>query len=215
MSSETRDLLALPVGDLLDQLAAEVPTPGGGAAAALAGALAAGLTSMVARYTLGRERFAHVADRVRALLARSEALREMLAQGANADAAAYAALAAAYRLPRADAAQRAARQAAIAQAARRAAEVPLDLAARCAELLALAEELAAVGNPQLISDVGAAAALAEGAVQALLLNAEVNLPSVGDAAFAAAVAERAAAYRAQAAAHHAATRERIRAALGG
>lgn len=213
MTSETRDLLALPVADFLDQLAAELPTPGGGAAAALAGALAAGLTSMVARYTLGRERFAHVADRVAALLHRSETLRAALAHGADADAAAYAALAAAYRLPRADDAQRAVRQAAIARAARTAADVPLDLAARCVELLALAEELAAIGNPQLISDVGATAVLAESTVEALLLNAEVNLPSVGDATFAADVAERAAAYRAQAAVHRSATLARVRAAL--
>ncbi|MBI2322086.1 MAG: cyclodeaminase/cyclohydrolase family protein, partial [Chloroflexi bacterium] len=136
-----------------------------------------------------------------------------LAHGANADAAAYAALAAACRLPRADDTQRAARQAAIARAARTAAEVPLDLTARCVELLALAEELAAVGNPQLISDAGAAAALAGGALEALLLNAEVNLRSAGDAAFAADVVERATTYRAQATAHRAATLVRVRAAL--
>jgi formiminotetrahydrofolate cyclodeaminase len=213
MTDRTTDLLALSAAAFLDRLAAETPTPGGGAAAALAGALAAGLTSMVARYTLGRERFAAVAKPVSDLLARSEAIRAALMAGVEADAAAYAALAAAYKMPRGSDEERAARQAAIAQAARTAAEVPLDLAAQCVALLALAEQLAEIGNPQLVSDVGAATTLANGALHALLFNAEVNLPSVRDAVFAASVRERAAAYRAQAAAHRAATLERVRATM--
>ncbi|MDP8924785.1 MAG: cyclodeaminase/cyclohydrolase family protein, partial [Chloroflexota bacterium] len=66
-------LYAVPVTEYLDRLASGDPTPGGGSAAALAGALAAALVSMVCNLTTGRDKFADVEEEVVAIRAEAEA----------------------------------------------------------------------------------------------------------------------------------------------
>src|SRR2546423_15659333 len=82
-------VLDLAVHDFSAQLAAKQPTPGGGSAAALVGALGAGLVSMVCQYTVGRERYADVEEAAQRVLARAEELRMELEQAVEADVAAY------------------------------------------------------------------------------------------------------------------------------
>src|SRR5437773_34804 len=84
----------------LDQLAGGAPVPGGGSAAALAGALAAALVAMVARLTIGRKTYAGVQQRVAEILAEADALRAQLRRLVDDDAAAYTKVSAAYRLPK-------------------------------------------------------------------------------------------------------------------
>src|SRR5947208_12604032 len=80
-------------------LAAKQPTPGGGSAAALAGALGAGLVRMVCRYTVGRERYAEVEDAMQRVLARSESPREALEEAVEADVAVYGSCSDAQSMP--------------------------------------------------------------------------------------------------------------------
>src|SRR2546423_13302767 len=82
-------VLDLAVHDFSAQLAAKQPTPGGGSAAALVGALGAGLVSMVCQYTVGRERYADVEEAAQRVLVRAEELRVELEQAVEADVAAY------------------------------------------------------------------------------------------------------------------------------
>src|SRR5947208_10026892 len=91
---------SLPVREFSDQLAAGQPTPGGGSAAALAGALGAGLVSMVCNFTVGREKYADVEDEMRGVLRRSEELRGELERAVEDDVAAYGGYAEAQRMPR-------------------------------------------------------------------------------------------------------------------
>src|SRR5919199_5009336 len=78
-----------PVAEFSARLAAKEPTPGGGSAAALAGALGAGLVSMVCNYTVGREKFADVDEEMRGVLHRSEELRAELERAVDEDVEAY------------------------------------------------------------------------------------------------------------------------------
>jgi formiminotetrahydrofolate cyclodeaminase len=165
-------LLDLSIGEFLDHLAAEQPTPGGGSVAALGGALAASLGRMVCAYTLGRKKFADVEPRVRGLAERFKQSDTMLRALIDADAAAYSELSAAFKLGRDDAG----RDAAIRKAAEPAALTPLTTAGLCRAVLSDLEELAGVGNPNLASDVRAAVHFAQAGLRAAAENVRVNLP---------------------------------------
>jgi formiminotetrahydrofolate cyclodeaminase len=174
-------LLDTSVRDLLAALGSEAPAPGGGAAAALAGALGAALVQMTANLTLGRPRLAEVQEQARAIEAHAAGLRERLAKLAEADADAYTAVSAAYRLGRDTEEQKRARSAAIQSALGQAAGVPLEVAGACAEVLRACEAAAPVLNPSVISDVMVGALLAHAGLEAAAVNVEVNLASMSDA----------------------------------
>jgi methenyltetrahydrofolate cyclohydrolase len=193
LSARVASLLDSPGRDLLDQLAAKQPTPGGGSVAALTGALGAGLVSMVGQYTAGREQYADVEQHVQRILARSEELRARLGELVDADVAAYGSYAAAQAMPRESDDEKQARKAAQQRALEESTAVPLDVAEACVELLELAVEAAQVGNVYLISDAAVGARLADAARASAMLNVEMNLGGIEDEAKAAAFRDRAAA----------------------
>jgi formiminotetrahydrofolate cyclodeaminase len=171
-------ILAWSAGELLEQLGSSEPTPGGGAAAAVAGALGAALVQMTANLTVGRRRFAEIEDQARRIAQRAATLRERLALLADADAEAFERVSAAYKLPRADDVQKNARLEAIQLALVSAAEVPLETARLCAEVLAAADEAAPILNPAVISDVMVGGLLAEAALRSAAVNVEINLANM-------------------------------------
>jgi formiminotetrahydrofolate cyclodeaminase len=166
-----------------DALARGQPTPGGGSAAALVGALAAALTSMVANFTVGREKFAAVEAEVRQLLAESERLRAELERLTQADTEAYGLVSRAYKMARNTEDEKAAREAAIQAALREAAEVPRAAVQACRRVLKIAAGLVDKGNPNLITDVGVAAKFALAAMECATLNVEINLVHIRDQAY--------------------------------
>ena len=168
------------VADFLDTLASSEPTPGGGSTAALSGALAAGLVSMVCHLTVGKRRFRDVEATLRDVLTQAEALRLRLTELMERDAAAYAAVMSAYRLPKESPEEKEHRESAIQEALEQATLVPLEIAESCAQVLELALPAAELGNPWAISDAGAGALLAEAAIHAALLNVHINLRNQQD-----------------------------------
>ncbi|GIU96800.1 MAG: hypothetical protein KatS3mg013_0603 [Actinomycetota bacterium] len=165
------------IGDWLEILASDAPTPGGGGASALLAATGAGLLAMVGRLTLGRNRFADVEDRMRSLLDAADRARAEFLRLADRDAEAFDRVMTAYRLPRD---QGDARDLAIQQALGEAASVPLELAQRAAQTLALAEDATALGNPQAASDGYCAAVALHGAVLGALANVRINAVALRD-----------------------------------
>lgn len=165
--------------EYLAELSDRVPAPGGGAVAALHAAQAAALLGMVARYSDGPAYAAHagVVERVREA---ADTVRDEALSLAEDDAAAFSAVAEAYRMPKDTDEERSVRSAVIAQALAGAAEPPVAVIATAARLVVLAEELAPVGNPQVITDVAAAAAAVRAAAITSRVNIEVNLTGVGD-----------------------------------
>nr|BAL55802.1 formiminotetrahydrofolate cyclodeaminase [uncultured Acetothermia bacterium] len=168
---------------LLEKLSAATPTPGGGSAAALVGSVAASLVAMVAGLTVGKRAYQAVEQEMRTVLSEAIRLRDELLELADRDSEAFNAVMAAYRLPKETETDRAAREKAIQAALRGATEVPYQTALRCFRVLELAEVVVARGNKSALSDGGAAAVLAEGALQAALFNVAINLASISDEAF--------------------------------
>jgi methenyltetrahydrofolate cyclohydrolase len=154
----------------LERLSSDAATPGGGCASALGGALAAGLVAMVARNAGGLDEIVAEADR----------LRGELEELVDADAAAFDAVLAAFRLPKETDVQKAARSAAVQTAYRGAVEPPLAVCGRARRVLELAALAAERGNPNLASDAGVAAVLAAAALEGAALNVDINLPSIRD-----------------------------------
>jgi formiminotetrahydrofolate cyclodeaminase len=168
------------MGEFLARLGSADPTPGGGAAAAVVGAMGAALVEMTANLTVGKPRLADVQDEARHIRQRAAELRGKLERLGNADSEAFDAVSAAYKLPRADDAQKAERAKAIQAALHTAADVPLQTARVSADVVALAEEAAPVLNPAVISDVLAGALLAQAALKSAAINVEINLASMTD-----------------------------------
>lgn len=178
------------LASFLDQLASSAPTPGGGSVGALCGALSAALSSMVANLTMGREKYRDVEPQVRAALERSEQLRQRFLQLIDEDIAAYGALSAAYRLPKSTAEEQAARSGQIQAALTGAAEAPLRMAEQARQALELCQTLAAIGNPNVISDVGVATITASAALESGALNVLINLKTMKDRELAARLSQR-------------------------
>ena len=167
-------------GQFLAELAGKAPTPGGGGASALVGAAGVALGNMVGSLTTGKKKYAAVEAGIQALNARAETLRGELEALVQADAEAFAPLAAAYGLPK-DTPEQAAHKAAVLEKALDAAcAVPLQIMEKCAEGITLVEEYAAKGSVLAVSDAGCAAALCKAALQAASLNVFINTKLMAD-----------------------------------
>jgi formiminotetrahydrofolate cyclodeaminase len=188
---DSTQLTDLSVNVLLERLGSSDPVPGGGSAAALAGAMGAALVAMVAELTIGRPDYAEHEAVIRHL--RFDALdrRTQLLGLAEQDAAAYEAVVGARRMPKTSDAERGARAEALRRAMVAAADVPLRAAVVAAEVLDLAQRIAPIGNRNAVSDAGVAALLAAAAIRGAVLNVRINLPylAADDALRAAAPAE--------------------------
>lgn len=171
-------LTELSVGELIARLASDAPVPGGGSASALAGSLAAALVHMVVELTAGRPEAAGDEAALLDIRAAAASLQSELARLVDADAAAYASVMAARRLPRGSDLERDARLVQLEAAIREATRAPLATARNASDVLELAERLAPIGNRNAVSDVGVAALLAAAAVRGAILNVRINLPYV-------------------------------------
>lgn len=171
-------LTDLPVEDFLARLATDDPVPGGGSASALAGAMAAALVHMVVELTAGRPSAAGHEERLAEIRLAAAGLQSELVSLAHADAVAYASVVAARRLPKETDRDRDARRIQLDAAVREATRTPLSIARRSEGVLALAEELASIGNRNAVSDVGVAGLLAGAAIRGAAMNVEINLPSL-------------------------------------
>src|SRR5690349_13846763 len=151
------------MSDWLDKLAGRTPAPGGGAVAALCAASSAALLEMVANYTTGTK-WVDREEAMKAVLAEAGELRARAARLARDDEEAFGAVGAAYGLPRSTPEEKAVRSAAIQEATRRAAEPPIRVGRVATRLVELADELVEPANPNVLSDVGVAAATARAAL---------------------------------------------------
>jgi glutamate formiminotransferase/formiminotetrahydrofolate cyclodeaminase len=172
-------------------VASPAPVPGGGSVAALAGALGAALAQMVAGLTVGKKKYAAVDAEMREAALRAAALGNTLSALVARDAAAYAEVAAAYKLPQEPETAAATRQAAVTTALLSAAQVPLETARACAEVVDVAAIVAEKGNTNAASDAGVAALLADAGCKGAALNVRINVAALEDRSAGAALAAQA------------------------
>jgi glutamate formiminotransferase/formiminotetrahydrofolate cyclodeaminase len=184
----------------IHQTASEAPAPGGGSAAALAGALGAALGTMVANLSAHKRGWDHRWEEFSDWAARGKDCHEALLHLVDEDTRAFDALLAAFRLPQ----EQPDRAEAIDAATRRAIEVPLAVMKKSLEAMAVVEEMARTGLPSSVSDAGVGGLLAAAAVQGAHLNVRINAATLADAAVRRAYLETAAALEEQARAQEAA-----------
>ena len=173
----------------VEQLAAPTATPGGGSASAAAAAMAAGLAVMVAAMSRGKKAYLQYEAQLSAAIARLTPLCEELKAAVDADAEAYNAVMQAYKQAKI-AANETAGEGLIGPALKQATEVPLGVAEKAREIARIVKSLEPITNPHMKSDLTTALALAGAAFTGAMANVEINLASLKDAAFAAAVRQR-------------------------
>lgn len=172
ISSETID-------SYLTRLASRQPTPGGGAAAALHAAQGAALVGMVARYTTGAKYEQHSAL-VQRITSAADGLAAEAMRLADADEHAFQAVIDSYKLPSDTDELKAAKAATVQAALVNAAQTPADLIHVAGAVVDLATELFDVANPNVISDVGAAADAARAAATTARVNIDINVVAIKD-----------------------------------
>jgi methenyltetrahydrofolate cyclohydrolase len=173
-------LAKLTVEDFISQLASDNPTPGGGSASALAGAMAASLIEMACNLTIGREKFKDREPEMLTLLERARTLREQMLAAVDEDTDAYDAVSQAYKLPKNTDEEKAARTERIQAALKGACDVPMRVAIAAMEASQLAQIAQKQANPNVASDARVARLLANAAREGAVANVEINLSSITD-----------------------------------
>ncbi len=171
------------VEEFLAAVAAATPTPGGGSASALVGALSVALSRMVAGLAKGKKGYEGAQADLERLEARAAPIQARLEALVEEDSASYETVLRAMRLPKATDAERSARVDAMQAAYREATKVPLETVERCVEALEIAAAAAEKGFRGASTDVGVAVLLAEAAIRGASLNVRANLAALRDEAF--------------------------------
>jgi glutamate formiminotransferase / formiminotetrahydrofolate cyclodeaminase len=166
--------LRAAVEPFIEQLAAPVSVPGGGSAAAASGAMAAGLTAMVASMSRGKKAYVQYESQLSEALARLGVLREELKSAIESDAEAYNEVMKAYKAVR----ESTDSSGLITTALQQATAVPLGVAECAAEVERIATALKPITNPNMKSDLTTAIALAQAARAGAIANVEINLESL-------------------------------------
>jgi formiminotetrahydrofolate cyclodeaminase len=172
----------LPVEQFLDLLAAAQPTPGGGSAAALIGAMGAALVSMMARLTVSKDKYAENHEEMAGLLEQSEALREQMIEAMQQDIKAYNKVMSAYAAP-VKGRDEMTRNADIQAAFKEATEIPLICIRLALQIIALARRAVEIGNVNAAADAGVAAIAGHAAIRGAALNVFTNCAMIKDEIF--------------------------------
>lgn len=170
----------LTLKEYMSQLAAGTPIPGGGGAAALAGALGAALASMTANFTVGREKFAADEEEAQELLGVMDSARAKLLSLIDEDAQAFSKLIEGYKMPKVTPEETAARVRVIRSAAKESAEVPMEVSRLMVDVLGAAAKLVTIGNPNVLSDAACSVLFARAAMRCAVYNVRINLELTKD-----------------------------------
>jgi formiminotetrahydrofolate cyclodeaminase len=173
-------LIDMKMSAFLDELASGSPAPGGGSVAALAGALGAALTSMVCHLTVGKPGYEPIQNALPILFERCTKLRQEFTVLIDEDTAAYNTVVTAMKLPKTTDEEKATRRDALQVAFKKAADVPMQTARLCHDLLVLADDVAHKGNKNSITDAAVAALMAQAGLESAALNVRINLTSIKD-----------------------------------
>ena len=170
--------------ELLDAFAAPTPTPGGGSAAALSGAVGASLLAMMAAMSKTKNGTAEDRAAQDEVLPKIQALQKRLTSLIDDDAASYDGVVAAYKLPKGTDEEKAARKRAVQAAMRHATDIPLETFKAACALIPLARVVAEHGNPNAKSDASVGVQMVMTSMGGANANVEINLASMGDETYA-------------------------------
>jgi glutamate formiminotransferase/formiminotetrahydrofolate cyclodeaminase len=176
-------LTRLTLSEFADELSLDSPTPGGGSASALCGALSAALSSMVANLTIGKKGYEAVQAELKEAAVKAQSAKDEMLKAIDEDSLAFNKVMEAFRLPKGTEEQEREKQIAIETAYGKATRVPLSVLDKCVSLLELAKSTALKGNKNSLSDAGVAALAAEAAAAGAHYNVLINLPNIRDEVF--------------------------------
>jgi len=177
--------------DFIHEVASDSPAPGGGSVAAVAGSLAAALSSMVCRLTIGRKKYIQVEVEMKKVLEESEILQKQLKELIVRDAESFNAVMDARKLSQNNEEEVVRRAKLIQEATKKAALIPLEVMEKSLEVLKLTKVVAEKGNLNTVSDAGVSGLMATSGMEGAYLNVRINLPSIEDEQFVKLTRERA------------------------
>lgn len=167
----------------LDELASKAPTPGGGGAAAMGGAIGMALSNMVGNLTVGKKKYADVEDEVKDLLAQGDAIMSELQTLVDRDAEVFEPLSKAYGMPKDTPEQQAAKEEALEKFSKEACSVPMEIMRKSYEGIKIHQRMGQIGSMLAISDVGCGVVFLKAALQSGMLNVVINLNGIKDQEF--------------------------------
>lgn len=170
----------LTIDQFIEKLSSDSPVPGGGSAAALAGATAAGLIAMVASLTAGKSGYEEHWDEMTSIRQEMEQARDFFLNAMDEDAGSYAKVIDCFKMPKDTDEEKACRLQAIQDSLYGAAVIPLQIAEKAAELFRFAEIVIEKGNKNAASDGAVAALMARTTVRGALYNVRINASSLKD-----------------------------------
>ena len=176
-------LVDYKVSEFMQLLASEAPAPGGGSAAALAGATGASLAAMVAALTLGKEKYREHEVQTAVLQDNGNKLQARFLELIDADTAAFNEVSAAYKLPKQTAEEKTKRQEAIEDALKNATKTPFAMMEAALECLRVVATAVGKTNVSAASDLGVAAYSLRAATEGAWLNILINLGGIKDETF--------------------------------
>jgi formiminotetrahydrofolate cyclodeaminase len=173
----------MAIHKFMDELASDSPAPGGGSVACVNGAMGAALAGMVARLTIGKEKYSSVNELFESKLEILDELHSQLTNLIDEDANAFNGVIAAFKMPKKTDEQKKARSKKIQAEYKKAALVPMKTVRTCHSVLKIIFELGLKGNINAASDIAVGALNAYTGIKAAAMNVQINLPSIKDEDF--------------------------------
>ena len=164
----------------ISALASKQPTPGGGGAAAMGGAIGMALGNMVGHLTVGKKKYAAFEDEIKPLMSQGKKIIHELTDLIDRDASVFKPLLQAYGLPRDNPEQIEFRKKTIQECSIQACTVPLEIMQKAFDALCIHERLSDIGSVMAISDVGCGVAFLKAALISAHLNVLINLKAIDD-----------------------------------
>jgi glutamate formiminotransferase/formiminotetrahydrofolate cyclodeaminase len=171
-------LVGLKLKDFISELSSSSPAPGGGSVSALGGSLGASLLEMVARLTVGKEKYKDSWEEMENVISAIVPLRKRLLELVDEDTDAFNDVMKAFRMPKVTDEEKSARSAAIQEGYKKAIETPIETAEACLKVLELSIPVSIKGNPNSITDAAVGAQMASTGLEGALFNVRINLGSI-------------------------------------
>jgi len=176
-------LANMKMHEFTDETSSDSPAPGGGSVSAYAGAMGAALAAMVGNLTMGKQKWAHLYEKMDEIACEGQKIKADLMQLIDADTDAFNKVIEAMRMPKKTESEKTTRLMAIETANKEATTIPMRVLKQCAAVLPLAHEAVLFGNPNSASDAGVAAEMASAGANGAAMNVVINLKEISDESF--------------------------------
>jgi len=176
-------LVNMNISEFLEETASSSPAPGGGSVAALAGSLAAALSTMVANLSIGKNTEEDQKIWLEEQATLGQSLMQNLKEGIDKDTDAFNKVMAAFKMPKATDEDKKERSAAIQEGMKGAADLPYETAKTSLAVMELSLKMLEVGNPNAASDAAVAGLMAYAGFKGAIYNVKINLSSIKDMAY--------------------------------